>query len=51
VIDLPAMEPCPTGKGARHQLAAILPEDASLDATLFCEICGAIRRFPQYSQS
>lgn len=46
VSDLAAMEPCPTGKRGRHELCAVIPENADQDLTLFCSLCGAIRRRP-----
>lgn len=40
------MDPCPASKSGRHSMAAIVPsEDADMDVTLYCERCGAIRRF------
>ena len=48
MTDLPPMAPCPSGKRG-HSLASIVPEgeDASQrDMTLYCERCGATRRFP-----
>ena len=46
MTDLPAMDPCPVSKGGRHSLASIVPtEDADMDVTLYCERCGAVRRF------
>ncbi len=47
MIDLPAMDPCPVSERGRHSLASIVPtEDADRDVTLYCERCGAVRRFP-----
>ena len=46
MIDLPPMDACPTGRKGRHDLTAIIPDDADQDMTLFCGACGSIRRLP-----
>ena len=45
-MDLPAMDRCKVGKKGRHELAAIIPGEDELEATLYCQQCGALRRFP-----
>ena len=46
-MDIPPMVPCAASKSGRHRLASIVPtEDANMDVTLYCEACGATRRFP-----
>lgn len=40
------MEPCPYGKRGDHRLSAVIPGDEAGDLTLFCEVCGALRRVP-----
>lgn len=45
-MDYPAMDKCPIGKRGRHELNAVLPDDADKDMTLFCAHCGALRRVP-----
>lgn len=46
VQDIPSLPPCPYGKGGKHAIASITPEDATLDMTLYCDLCGAVRRIP-----
>lgn len=46
-MDIPPMDRCPVSKSGRHEPASIVPtEDADMDVTLYCESCGAARRFP-----
>lgn len=45
-MDLPPLEPCRADKRGRHHLSAILPGEDSGDITLYCEMCGALRRAP-----
>ncbi len=44
--DLPAMAPCPVGKGGRHEIAAVFSSEGNQDLTMFCEWCGMVRRLP-----
>lgn len=44
--ELPPLRKCPVGKKGQHELGAIIPGEDEGDATLYCSLCGIVRRFP-----
>lgn len=45
-MNLPPLDPCPYGKGGRHELGVVTPDDDDHDMTMFCTHCGTVRRVP-----
>ena len=50
MADIGAMDLCPARKDGAHRLIPLVPDDAGMDMTLFCDRCGAMRRVPVTGQ-